>query len=227
MRIGVFIIFMGMFGTGSSLGAMAQGQTAGNDTSLAIANILPGAGLNQHPFLYCGEWDYIHPQQTMHLIRGGKEVWNYSMPQKVTIAGKTEIQEFGDCTRLSNGNILFSRKTGADLITPDKKIIWSYNAEIGAEVHSIQAIGRNRVLLMQNGNPAKLMLMEVPSGKLIRQIVIPTSHPDKVHGQFRRARMTKSGTYLVAQRSAVQNLATRVIPPTNKMPPMIRPVLKG
>ncbi|NYF80016.1 hypothetical protein [Granulicella arctica] len=135
----------------------------------------------------------------MHLIRGRKEVWNYSIPRRLLSQEGAKFKNLGDCTRLSDGNILFSRKTGTDIITPNKRVIWSYYAEIGTEVHSVQAIGTNRVRLTQNGNPAKLMLVEVPSGKLTRQIVILTSHLDEVHDQFRRARMTQAGTFLVAQ----------------------------
>jgi hypothetical protein len=159
---------------------------------------LPGAGLAQHPFLYCGEWDYIHPQQTMHLIRDGKEVWSYSIPLDVMLGTKPEKEEFSDCMRLSNGNILFSRRFGASIVTPDKKIIWSYDAAPGTEIHSVQAIGLDRVLLVQNGDPAKLLLVNVVSQKVEKEIPLPTPNPEKVHGQFRRARMTSAGTYLAA-----------------------------
>ncbi len=33
--------------------------------------VLPGAGLAEHSFLYTGEWDYRFPMQTMFLVRGG------------------------------------------------------------------------------------------------------------------------------------------------------------
>ena len=40
------------------------------------AEQLPGKGLNQHPFLYAGEWDMRHPEaQSMFLVRDGKVVW--------------------------------------------------------------------------------------------------------------------------------------------------------
>jgi hypothetical protein len=159
---------------------------------------LPGAGLAQHPFLYCGEWDYIHPQQTMHLIRDGKEVWSYSIPLDVMLGTKPDKEEFSDCMRLSNGNILFSRRFGASIVTPDKKIIWSYDAAPGTEIHSVQAIGLDRVLLVQNGNPAKLLLVNIVSQKVEKEIPLPTPNPEKVHGQFRRVRMTSAGTYLAA-----------------------------
>jgi hypothetical protein len=59
-------------------------------------------------------------------------VWSYSIPNS---------QELGDCTMLSNGNIVFSRKTGASEITPDKKIVWNYDAPEKHEIHTAQPIG--------------------------------------------------------------------------------------
>src|SRR5271165_4967373 len=83
------------------------------------AQALPGEGMAQHPFLYCGEWqNRSTSQQVMHIVRGGKIVWSYTNPLK---------GELGDCTMLSNGNIVFSRQFGASEITPDKKIVWNYD----------------------------------------------------------------------------------------------------
>ncbi len=42
--------------------------------------VLPGNGLAQHPFLYCGEWNYVNPQQTIWIIRDGKPAWSYFIP---------------------------------------------------------------------------------------------------------------------------------------------------
>jgi len=173
-------------------------RTVSATSAPAVLPKLPGTGLAQHPFLYCGEWDYIHPQQTIHLIQGGKEVWSYSIPLDIVLGTKPDKQELGDCTRLSNGNILFSRRFGAGIVTPDKKLIWNYDGPPGTEIHSVQAIGLDRVLVMQNGNPAKLLLIDVPSGKVAKEIVLPTGNPNQVHGQFRRVRMTRNGTYLAA-----------------------------
>ena len=49
----------------------------------------------------------------------GKVEWTYSIPGR---------EEYGDCTRLSNGNIVFSRRFSASEVTPDKKIVWNYEA---------------------------------------------------------------------------------------------------
>ena len=40
---------------------------------------LPGKGMAQHPFLYCGEWqNRSTSQQTMYIVREGKVVWSYT-----------------------------------------------------------------------------------------------------------------------------------------------------
>src|SRR6266852_3549729 len=122
---------------------------------------LPGKGLAQHPFLYCGEWDTRKPEQTMFIIRGGKVTWTYSVSNK---------EELDDCTMLTNGNIVFARRTGAGEVTPDKKIVWNYDAPEGTEVHAAQPIGKDKVLIMQNGNPAKLMLINKKSGKIEKEL---------------------------------------------------------
>src|SRR5262249_29770890 len=147
-------------------------------------------GLRQHPFLYCGEWQQRgKSDQTIYLVRDGKVEWSYSVSNK---------DELGDCTRLSNGNIVFSRRSGASEVAPDKKIVWNYDAPAGTEVHTAYPIGTERVLIMQNGNPAKLMTLVKTSNKIERELTLETRLPGKPHGQFRHVRMTKAGTFLVA-----------------------------
>ena len=157
------------------------------------ADALPGKGPAQHPFLYAGEWDTRKPLQSMFLVRGGKVVWQYSIPLKMENGG---IQEFDDATLLSNGNVIFSRMSGAGEVTPDKKLVWNYPAPPGTEVHSIQSLGKGRVLIMRNGNPAQAMILATPSLKVEKEIPIPTT-VTATHGQFRHIRMTRAGTLLV------------------------------
>jgi len=187
-------------GKSSSPIAEANGQAAGTnqDGPATAPTPLPGKGLAQHPFLYTGEWDTRKPVQTIFLVRGGKVVWTYSIPIKNE---KGELNEFDDIHMLSNGNVLFARKTGAAEVTPDRKIVWNYDAPSGTEIHSAQPIGKDKVLFMQNGIPAKLILMNKKSGKVLMEQLLATARPNdpkSVHGQFRHVRMTKAGTYLVA-----------------------------
>jgi hypothetical protein len=156
--------------------------------------VLPGSGLAQHPFLYAGEWDTRKPdRQSMFIVRDGRIVWQYSMPLRNAKGG---IQEFDDATLLSNGNIIFSHMSGATEIGPDKRIVWDYVAPPGTEVHSIEAIDKDRVLIMRNGNPAEAMIIDTVSGRIEREIPIPTAVKG-THGQFRHIRMTPGGTILV------------------------------
>ena len=158
---------------------------------------LPGHGLAQHPFLYCGEFDYVHPDQTMYLVRDGKVAWTYSIPTNLMVYGKSEMAELGDCTRFSNGDILFSYRWGARIVTPEKKIIWDYHAAPNTEIHSAQPAGKNRVLIAQNGAPTKLFLINTVTGNVEKELALPTPYPNSAHGQVRRAHLTKAGTFLV------------------------------
>jgi hypothetical protein len=140
--------------------------------------------------LYCGEWQRRSTSdQTMHIVRDGKIVWSYTNPIK---------GELGDCSMLENGNILFSRQFGASEITPDKKIVWNYDGAPGTEIHTTWPVDRDRVLVMQNGNPATLMIINKRSGRIERSLPLPTRNPQSVHGQFRHVRMTPEGNFLVA-----------------------------
>lgn len=150
---------------------------------------LPGKGLVQHPFLYCGEWqNQSLQQQVMYLVRDGKVVWTYTNPKK---------GELGDCTMLSNGNIVFSRQYGASEVTPDKKIVWNYDAPPNTEIHTAYPLGKKNVLIMQNGSPAKLLIIRKRDNHVEKQLVLPTKSPS-THGQFRHVRPTRAGTFLVA-----------------------------
>lgn len=151
--------------------------------------------LQKHPFLYTGEWDYRKPMQNMFVVRDGKIVWSYGIPLKNE---KGEMEELGDATMLKNGNIVFCRKVGASMITPDKQIIWNIAADPGCEIHSVQPIGLDKVLVVQNGNPAKAMFINTKKNKTEKVIVLPSGKPGSSHLQFRRVRLTSTNTILAA-----------------------------
>src|SRR5438309_1106104 len=68
---------------GPALSTTARSAPADQERAPATPSIpLPGKGLAQHPFLYCGEWDTRKPVQTMYIVRGGKVVWSYSIPNQ-------------------------------------------------------------------------------------------------------------------------------------------------
>jgi hypothetical protein len=154
-----------------------------------------GKGLAQHPFLYAGEWDTRKPlEQSIFIVRDGKIAWQYSMPLHTPSGGN---QEFDDATLLANGNVVFSRMSGAGMVSPEKKLVWEYAAPAGTEIHSCQPIGKDRVLIMRNGNPAQAMIINTATAKVEKEIPIPTTVRG-THGQFRHVRMTQAGTILVS-----------------------------
>ena len=181
----VLIFFIGLC-------SILKAQTISQDSKL------PGNGLRQHPFLYVGEWDSRHPEtQSMFLVRGEKVVWHYSITQRTATGG---VQEFDDATLLSNGNIVYACMSGAGIITPEKNIIWQYTCPEGSETHSCQPIGKDSVLMVLNANPAKVLIINTATNKILKEIIIPTATTG-THGQFRHVRITKNRTIIVPQLS--------------------------
>lgn len=100
---------------------------------------LPGEGLARHSMLYVGEG-----LNTIFVVTGGKVAWSYD-------TGKGG--ELDDVWMLSNGNILFSRQDFAAEVTPDKKEAWRMNCPPNTEIHSLQPIGLDKVMIVQNAVP--------------------------------------------------------------------------
>jgi outer membrane protein assembly factor BamB len=143
---------------------------------------LPGGGLARHPMLYIGEGC-----NKMFLVNQGKVIWTYS-------TGKG--WEYDAIWLMSNGHILFSRQSWAGEVTPQKKLVWRMDAPKGTEIHTVQPLGLDKVLLMRNGTPPKLMVIDKRTGA----VEVDRAMPDDgkgVHAQFRRLRMTAQGTYLI------------------------------
>jgi outer membrane protein assembly factor BamB len=152
----------------------------------AVPSVLPGKGLAQHDFFYAGE----AKTEDMYIVRKGKIAWEYHDP-----AGKGEIS---DAVMLSNGSVLFAHQFGIKLIDKNKKTLWSYDAPAGTEIHTAQPIGKDLVLYVQNGDPAKVVVVNIATGKKVREFEVPVRNPKSVHGHFRHARLTDAGTLLVA-----------------------------
>jgi hypothetical protein len=178
------------------LGACATTGDAGAPASSPPSPPSASGAIDRHDFLYCGEWQTDRPGEHMYLVRGGKVVWSHEIGDK---------EEYGDCWMLSNGNIVFSRKDrGASEIKPDLasgkggQIVWDFQPPPRTEVHTSQPIGLDKVLVMQNGEPPRLMIINKASGAIEKSWTPEVKPGGSVHGQFRHARMTSKGTLLVA-----------------------------
>jgi uncharacterized protein (DUF362 family) len=149
------------------------------------AAALPGQGLSQHSFFYAGE----SKRERMYIVREGKIAWSYEHP------GKGEIS---DAVLLSNGDVLFAHQFGVTEVNPDKKVVWNFDAPPKTEIHTAQPIGADRVVFIENGDPAKLVVMNKTTGATEHEFELAVRNPKSIHGHFRHARLTDAGTILVA-----------------------------
>ncbi len=147
---------------------------------------LPGKGLSQFDFFYTGEGKF----HNMFIVKNGKIVWEYK--------DANSKGEISDAVLMSNGNVLFAHQFGVTLISSKKKVLWNYDTPAGCEIHTAQPIGKNHVVFIQNGDTARLFVVNIKSGKKVKSFPLPVHNPKSVHGQFRHARLTAKGTILVA-----------------------------
>lgn len=159
--------------------------------SSAIAQEQVEKGLSRHDFFYAGQSKRLR----MFMVEDGKLKWSFE--------DKERSGEYSDAVLMSDGNVLVAHMHGIAEVSPaENKVIWAYPAPKGKEIHTIQPIGRNHVVFVQNGKPeAKVVIMEIPSTRIVREFVIPVSEKASVHGQFRNARLSSRGTLLVANMS--------------------------
>lgn len=147
---------------------------------------LPGKGMAQYPMLYIGEG-----YNKILLVNKGKIIWTYS-----TGPG----WEYDDIWMLSNGNVLFSRMQYVAEVMPDKQVVWRYDAPPEKEIHTCQPIGLDKVLLIENGLPPHLKVINIKTNvtEVDHVLDAPSLTDNKtMHAQFRRVRYTAQGTYLV------------------------------
>ena len=146
----------------------------------------PDTDLGRYNFFYAGQ----SKQRRMFIVKDGKVAWTYD--------DQLKRGEISDAVLMSDGHILVAHQYGIAEVTQDQQTVWQYPAPEGTEIHTIQPIGRNHVVFVQNGKPAKVVVMEIPTTRIVREFPLPISEKGSVHGQFRNARLSSRGTLLVA-----------------------------
>jgi len=155
-------------------GAMAQPSTA------------PDESLSRHDFFYAGQ----SKQRRMFIVKDGQVSWSYN--------DRLNRGEISDAVLMSDGHILVAHQYGIAEVDGEGQTVWGYAAPEGCEIHTIQPVGRTHVVFVQNGKPAKCVVMEIPQCKIVREFELPVNEKGSVHGQFRNARLSSRGTLLVA-----------------------------
>jgi hypothetical protein len=149
--------------------------------------MLPGKGLAQHPFIWVGE-DY----DRIVLVNNGAVAWTYDTAPPGPID-----YELDDIWVLSNGDVLYSHMHYVEELTPTKRVVFHY-APPNGEIHTVQPIGRDKVLFGLNVAPApKLQIYNKTTNQIEAEYVLTAGTGNVVHTQMRRVRQTAAGTYLV------------------------------
>ena len=142
--------------------------------------------LARHDFFYAGQ----SKQRRMFIVKEGQVTWSYD--------DQLKRGEISDAVLMTDGHILVAHQYGVAEVDADGQTVWHYDAPEGTEIHTAQPIGRTHVVFVQNGKPAKAVVMEIPSKRIVREFELPISEKGSVHGQFRNARLSSRGTYLIA-----------------------------
>lgn len=98
-----------------------------------------------------------------------------------------------DCT--PDGNILFSYKKGAKVITKDHKEVWNVKAPEGCEMQTARVLPNGNVLLAWAGTPAVVLEVD-KNGKELNRVVYNTGISNS-HNQFRQVNKGDNGNYLM------------------------------
>ena len=198
-----FPIFLSLIACDLAGSAAASAQTPTTTPPAFPAGVVSATGIT-HAFL-------------VHSPEQGKD---YRIAPDGAIAGEyTSGPKGEDSWILPDGRLLASYGTGVREIDPATgAITWEYQAGTGVEVHSCQPLPGQRILICECGSKR---LFEINRDHTVAH-EIRLESTQSTHHQFRLARKTEAGTYLVAYGSDAvvreldadgKTLQTFVLPP--------------
>ena len=149
-----------------------------------LAQTAVDESLSRHDFFYAGQ----SKQRRMFIVKDGQVSWAYQ--------DQLKRGEISDAVLMSDGHMLVAHQYGVAEIDQNGQTVWGYQAPEGTEIHTAQPIGRTHVVFVQNGKPAKAVVMEIPACRVVGEFQLPYNEKGSVHGQFRNARLSSRGTLL-------------------------------
>ncbi len=147
----------------------------------------PGGGLSRHPMLFYGEGNNV-----LYVVNHGKVIWTCAF---------TNGGEIDDAWLMSNGHIILTKMFACYEVTPDKRIVWTYQCPPGTQIHTCQPIGLDQVMVVQNGLPPHMIILNKKDNSIVMKHTLPAvsaTDPKTVHPQYRNCRVTGHGTFLIA-----------------------------
>lgn len=119
------------------------------------------------------------------VTRDGQVEWSYDIP---------EGSECNSVVYTKDGDVLFSYKYGAKLVSLEGDVIFDYQTEKGVELQSVSPI-KGGYLFGICGNPMRIVEVN-KKGEVKREITYDNCI-ENPHSQFRQIRKSRRGTYLV------------------------------
>lgn len=139
-------------------------------------------------------------QKTQKLLLGGSGWDKIVIIDKTTKAIEWEypVEKGWECNSVAvtpEGNILFSYRKGAKLITRDKQELWKIEAPEGCELQTAGVLPDGNYLLAWCGSPAAILEVD-PKGNILTKTEFDT-RIENPHSQFRQVMKNKDGNYMV------------------------------
>lgn len=111
---------------------------------------------------------------------------------------KHALEKGEECNTVAltrKGEVLYSYKRGAKLVTWDHQVVWDYPAPDKTELQSATLLRDGGVLLGLCGNPARFIELD-KNGKEVNEVVLDLE-VEKPHNQFRQVFQLRNKNYLI------------------------------
>lgn len=117
-----------------------------------------------------------------------------------------EIGKGGECNSLAvtkGGDILYSYRKGARLVTRDGRTVWDFKAPAGTEIQMAGVLPGGRFVVGRCGFPAVIFELD-KKGRVRDSIVVDIEQWGKItqHGQFRQFIRNDKGNYILPVHAA-------------------------
>lgn len=139
-------------------------------------------------------------QEPVKLLMGGSG-WNKIVimdKETKQIEWEHPLEKGWECNSVActpDGNILFSYKKGAKLISKSHKEIWNIPAPEGCEMQTARVLPDGNCLIAWAGTPAVIMETDC-EGHILKRMEYETGIANP-HGQFRQVDKAPNGNYLI------------------------------
>lgn len=118
--------------------------------------------------------------------------------QTGNVEWKHALEKGEECNTVAltrKGEVLYSYKRGAKLVTWDHRVVWDYPVPDQTELQSATLLRNGGVLLGICGNPARFVELD-KNGKEVNEVLLDLE-VEKPHNQFRQVFQLRNKNYLI------------------------------